>query len=157
MLHEFHDVFHDYIVPQLRQKYASIGNGVYPGPSTLGSAAGLGLFADRAFAKGELITWYDGQVRPAKWAAAAKPEELTHVRTLMMREAVIDGVKKPQRLSGGASFANDARSAGAQSAKYFVKDIGAFPCIVLKALRPIAAGEEILVSYGKRYWQRYVN
>lgn len=157
MVHEFHEVFHDYIVPLLRQKYASIDNGVHVKGSDLGPGAGLGLFASRAFKKGELITWYDGDVRPVMWAVAAKPEELTHVRSLMMQEAVIDGLKKPLCCCGGASFANDARTTAAQSAKYFVKDVGAFPCIVLKALRPIAAGEEILVSYGKQYWRRYSN
>lgn len=42
--------------------WAVIGDGVSVGPSKLGPMAGLGLFADRPFKVGEVVTVYDGQL-----------------------------------------------------------------------------------------------
>src|SRR5665213_2181887 len=63
----------------LRNTIPRIGSGVSVRPSTLGVAAGNGLFADRDFEEGEIITYYDGhmiryrQFRdvPRKWLSHA--------------------------------------------------------------------------------------
>jgi len=68
--------------------------------------------------------------------------------------AYIDGLRCPQEGRGGASFANDGRGPR-NNAKFVLqhdKSQGR-DRVFLKATRDIYDGEEVLVSYGRTYWQ----
>ena len=150
-----------YRAPRGGAPLATVGRGVAVQPSALGPAAGLGLFAARAFPAGALITGMDGAVvgRPgAAWS---------HLRTLLRGALWLDGLaaRPAPRGAGGGSYANDAAGpagpAGRRNNAVLVvlRDRatapGCLPLVALRAARDIAPGEEILVAYGRGYWRRF--
>ena len=157
--------------PALRTVCA-LDQGVRAAPSGL-PAAGLGLWTQRRFAKGDLVTWYDGPCVEPPCLAAAKEhgqgdeeeEEdrrcpiTTHWKSLR-HDLVIDGLRTPQAGHGGASFANDGRDQVPANVAYVLWQPahhgGAAlpPACYLRALRELRAGEELFVSYGRGYWTR---
>ena len=119
---------------------ATVGHGVEVALSTIPNA-GRGLFASEAFGRGAYITLYDGETITRKEALKRR---LTHMAG---REGVVvDGLKEPIRGRGGGSFANGTALTRDANAS-IVAWLG---LLVLRARRDIAAGEEILVSYGRR-------
>jgi len=144
------------------------------------NGAGLGLFALRSFAKGEPITEYYGE--QLTYDKVKKEERNTsHIRRHMAQRYVIDGrymadgtlISKPteQLLDhGAAAYAN--HSAKKQNADYNYVDSnfnkaaldqfwkGAKYALLpqerityIYAIKDIVAGSEILLDYGKQYWQ----
>lgn len=77
--------------------------------------AGLGLFAQRAFAAGEPITEYSGEIIEH---VLATQRPFSHLRTLLSMTYVLDGLRTPEgdivdpltnaQTLGAAAFANDA-------------------------------------------------
>lgn len=119
--------------------------------------AGNGLFATVPFAKGALITEYDGYYvskDAAKELAERNPEAASHFRGVPTGD-VIAGFKLPKEADGwgGASFANDRRDSSNNSK---LEDIWQGPVcrVFLVATEDIAAGDEICTSYGSTYWKR---
>ena len=131
-------------------RLSSIGRGLRVGRSGI-AAAGNGLFATRPFAANEWITWYEGEDVDRDVVMAMRANQTaTHLITRGVRLDLIDGIRSSDAVlgSGAASLANDARDDRYTNSK-FVTDT---PNVYLRATKPIAAGEEIFVSYGLDYW-----
>lgn len=118
-------------------------------PSTI-AGAGNGVFADRAFAGGEVIAYYTGAVVDM----AYRPDiDCTYIFDLetATEEMVIDG-----RLCGNfVRFLND----GSIDDKYRQlplaetrENVAFIESGVIYALRDIEVGEEMFISYGADYW-----
>lgn len=135
-----------------------IGNGVSVAPSGIPNA-GNGLFAERAFCRGDVVTFMDGYTLSDRDVRDREPHQLSHVRTLMTHFLVIDGLKEPFEGAGGGSFANDSLCPKRNNARFETwrcDDLSRFnTVIVLRAKRDISRGEEIFVSYGSTYWRRH--
>lgn len=133
---------------------ASIGDGVEVRESTI-PGAGYGLFAARAFARNEFITWMDGEeISRTEALARARAGRASHMRTLVYGFSALDGIREPVAGAGGVSFANHPPSGTKPSAVFVNKEdhTGVAMQIFLRATRDIATGEEIFVSYGAAYW-----
>lgn len=133
--------------------------------------AGWGLFTEQPIKRGRTITEYGGKVVGHKEAVELlKQGEDTHLRSIAAMFQALDGrvtdefpfcYYEENNLLGG--FAN---SSPEPNAKYFVPRhrVGkvhpyggvAMHAVYLTALRDIAAGEEIFVSYGKSYNKRHL-
>jgi len=139
-----------------------VGGGVEVRPSRI-AGAGNGLFASRAFAKGDVVTFVDGPVvsdSEVRKRDKRDPSLNTHVVTLMSHFLVVDALRSPQEGRGGGSFANDPlhdrKLSNVQFEVCDCRDPERFnKVVVLRALRDIEQGEEILVSYGPGYWRRF--
>lgn len=136
---------------------AYVGNAVEIKPSTI-PEAGLGLFARLPFNQGDYITEYDGWRMHKDEARSLPPEDTTHFRTLDSH-IVIAGFTKPEEAIGwgGASFANDRRSAAENNSKFVLvwdKKLNTNR-VFLAATSKIDVGDEICVSYGNDYWKKY--
>lgn len=120
---------------------ASIDDGVMTSASRI-PGAGLGLYAERPFVRGEYVTLYEGELI-SRAEAEARPCR-THIAA---REGVIvDGIKSPARGRGGGSFANGSRLEKEANAS-IVARLG---LLYLRAKRRIEPGEEIIACYGRR-------
>lgn len=137
-----------------------VGNGVSVSPSSIPNA-GNGLFAERAFTRGDVVTFMDGFTLSDRDVRDREPHQLSHVRTLMTHFLVIDGLKEPFEGAGGGSFANDSLCPKRNNARFETwrcDDLSRFnTVIVLRAVRDIAPGEEVFVSYGSTYWRRHAS
>jgi len=135
-----------------------VGGGVEVRPSGI-IGAGNGLFAARAFGKGDVVTFVDGPVVSDSVVRSRDPSLNTHVRTLMSHFLVVDALRSPQQGKGGGSFANDPLDKESINVRFEVCDCTDAErfgkVVVLRALRAIDSGEEIFVSYGPGYWRRY--
>ena len=138
---------------------ATLGFGVEVKESQIPDA-GLGLFVEVKFYKGDLITEYDGAVISREEALVLRDRGLdTHVRSIN-RDFLINGHFAPVEGRGGASFANDFPKH--YNVKFVTKDkslmgdnrpgLNVLGGVYLQALRDIEAGEELYVSYGKDFW-----
>jgi len=111
-------------------------------------SAGKGLFTSRDIEKGELIIEYTGDI--TTW------EEVRHDATnlyiyFVNDNYVINAKEHPQSI---ARYANDAHGLtkvpGLHNNSRFVNINGK---IFIKSTKHIKAGSEILVDYGKSYWE----
>lgn len=142
-----------------------VGDSTIPG-------AGRGLFAGRAFAAGELITFYDGPVIAHTPRLPARYR--THARALFPLRYTILGNHEAARLgepgTGAGALVNHAAtnpnvdflpvdSAENEEAIATFADLATDlspweRIMTLVALRDISAGDEFLVYYGRDYWTR---
>lgn len=122
-------------------------NALYVDNSSIPSA-GKGLFTSTDIQKGEIITEYTGDI--TTW------EEVRHDASnlyiyFVNDDYVINAKEHPEAI---ARYANDAhgltRIRGLHNNSKFVNINGK---IFIKALRFVKAGSEILVDYGKGYWE----
>jgi len=109
--------------------------------------AGQGLFTKTAIAKGTRIVEYKGTV--TTWEEAKKDATNGYIYFLKPNY-VIDGRDHPKSL---ARYANDAAGLvrakdNGNNARFEADGLRVF----LVATKDIKAGEEIFVSYGKKYW-----
>lgn len=110
--------------------------------------AGRGLFTSEFIPKGTRIVKYKGKVRTWK---AVKDDDSNYYIYYVTRNHIIDasGYKK-----SFARYINDAKGLqkikGLNNNAEFIRDGRE---IFVEAIRNILAGSEILVSYGKEYWQ----
>jgi uncharacterized protein len=112
-------------------------------------AAGKGLFTKRFISKGEKIVEYKGKV--TSWKEADHKEGKNLYIFYINRNYVIDADKNKRCL---ARYANDARGLSrikgmSNNSQYLNENNRIF----ITATRDIAAGNEILVGYGKAYWE----
>jgi hypothetical protein len=167
-----------------RASWATLGNGIEVRQSTI-AGAGLGVFATRAFAAGELVTQY--AYTALVDATEAKGDY--KLSSFGNTGRVFLGVEEPRAGLGGGSFVNDTLDLAASAvatdedatvAIHYVRTrtptcedvaivtrrqrasmrteqvaIGQHG-VALRALVPIAAGDELFMSYGNAYWTRYV-
>ncbi len=116
--------------------------------STL-AGAGRGLFTRVAIPKGRRIVEYKGEI--LTWSEVEKmPDERNGYVFYFTRKYVIDAWKTKKSV---AHFANDARGivrvdGVRNNAEYVTSGKHCY----IKSIRPIPAGGEIFVSYGKEYW-----
>ena len=106
--------------------------------------SGKGLFTTKPIEKGQLIVEYRG--KKTTWAEVDHKEGTNAYIYFVNRNCVIDASGFTNSL---ARYANDAKGLkiikGISNNCVFVKE---GEQVFLKALRNIAAGEELLVSYG---------
>lgn len=110
--------------------------------------AGKGLFTGKDIPGGKLIVEYKGRIR--KWKEA-KPEDGFNAYLFRLnRKEVVDA---KNHLKALGRYANDARGFGKvkgirNNSEYVVIKNKCY----IKSIRRISKGEEILVPYGKAYW-----
>ena len=110
--------------------------------------AGKGLFTKQFIPKGSFIVEYKGEI--TTWKKIQEDETFNGYVFYLNRNHVIDARLD---ISAIARYANDAMGAGKvrglkNNAEYDVKNKKVF----IKAIADINSGEEILVAYGKEYW-----
>lgn len=109
--------------------------------------SGKGLFTKKPIKKGEYIVEYKGRRR--KWSEV-KDDDTNGYLYYVNRNFVIDARAAVKTLG---RFANDARGLsrikGITNNARYVFDKGH---VYIEAIKNIPAGSEILVSYGKEYW-----
>ena len=114
---------------------------------------GLGLFAKKKFAKGEKIIEYIGEYK--NYDTQNDSSEVHKGHTYCFEYKLGHCIDAADELvSSIARFANDSHSSGKKNnARFSVwfknKDK---THVFLKAKHTIKVGDEILVSYGKSYW-----
>jgi len=115
--------------------------------STLPSA-GKGLFTKKTIPKGTKIVEYKGSV--SRWKDVNHDEGKNGYIYYINRNHVIDAAPHPEYV---ARYANDARGLSkvkgiSNNAVYKTEGLKVYIC----STRDIPAGGEILVGYGKEYW-----
>lgn len=125
----------------LLEKHLEVKRSTIPG-------AGKGLFTKKEIAKGTHIVEYKGKV--TTWKEADHRDGKNGYIYYVKRNHVIDASNDPKAL---ARYANDARGLqkvkGKQNnAEYLEEGVRTF----IVAATTIPAGSEILVGYGKEYW-----
>jgi len=110
--------------------------------------AGKGLFTKKAIPKGTRIVEYKGDIKT--WNEVKHSDWDNRYIVYVSKNHVIDGSKK---LKSFARYANDAsglrKLKGVVNNAFFINDENR---IFIEAAKPIEAGQEIFVSYGKDYW-----
>src|SRR5262245_16470726 len=111
-------------------------------------SAGKGLFTKVFIPKGTSIVEYKGTI--STWKEVNHDEGQNRYIFYVNRNHVIDAHNHPEAL---ARYANDAmglqKVKGLQNNSKYVEEKGK---IFIEATKDIPAGSEILVSYGKEYW-----
>jgi len=128
--------------------------------------SGDGLFATRAFSKGEAVTWYDGDLVfvlkvKGKMNTEKKGVYWSHWRSVPEHDLVVRGIRRGFGAfegRGGASLANHDRNRQNCSFKnstkfvsmFFEDDFQWWPVrlMLLVATRDIFEGDEVFVDYG---------
>ncbi len=110
--------------------------------------AGMGLFTKEYIAKGTRIVEYKGKV--TTWKEVVQGNHLNLYVFYITRNYVIDSMPYKKAF---ARYANDATGITKikglrNNSKYVVEKKRVF----VEAVKNILAGEEILVAYGKEYW-----
>jgi histone H4 len=125
----------------------TVGYGVSIKTSRM-TGGGNGLFADRVFAKGDIITRYSGHKISREEAGRLRREDAgnaSHMRKTGDQRIIIDGLREPEEGRGGGSFANQAVGGQAgQNSKFHNVGGG----VVLVATKPIRRGTEVTIFYG---------
>ncbi|KAJ1432752.1 hypothetical protein B484DRAFT_327129 [Ochromonadaceae sp. CCMP2298] len=113
-------------------------------PTTLPNCDFLGLFANKSFETGDVVCRYVGD-----WLRTADAIRLKDKSYLMRlgEQSYVDARPHDRVL---ARYINDCINQGGWNVE-FVK-LPEQGCALVVATRPIAAWEELFVSYGKRYW-----
>ena len=127
---------------------ATVGDGLVVRPSSI-AGAGNGLFADRDFARNDIITKYDGPIAMVPRTLPPK-DEMSHWASLIPSHWGVQGLRYPVEGRGGGSFINHVAS---RPNAEFVKNNEAghpFYGIYIKARRAIKKGEEIYLTYGRK-------
>jgi uncharacterized protein len=110
--------------------------------------AGKGLFTMKYIPKGSRIVEYKGKV--SSWKEVDHKKGSNGYIYYISRNHVIDASKNTRAL---ARYANDGRGLyripGVVNNAGYVEDDNK---VYIESIRDIAPGEEILVSYGKEYW-----
>jgi len=138
--------------PQL----ATVGNGVYVAVSTL-AGVGLGLFAERPFPAGSMITGYAGRVISREEALALRQTGLdSHIARcgeFAFHNNFVDGVHAEFLQPGmpGGSACNHKEGWEHVNAR-FVHFEPPNERVEVQAVRDINVDEEIFVDYGRGYW-----
>ena len=110
--------------------------------------AGKGLFTKQFIAKGTRIIEYKGRI--TTWKEVLQGNDFNAYVYYVKRDYVIDAMLHKKAL---ARYANDARGLSkikglTNNTKYVEDDKKVF----MEAVKDIPACSEILVSYGKDYW-----
>lgn len=121
---------------------------------------GRGLFALRAFARGDVVAHYTGDLlmlapQPASGSVACEQQlvqlfEGSHYVLQLSRTMAVDAARTNTQYG---RFVNDARGTGQRNNVRFSASYRSQQWrVTLKAMRAIRPQEEILVSYGRCFW-----
>src|SRR4051812_17720485 len=126
----------------LLEKYLFLKKSLLPG-------AGLGLFTKADIPKGMLIIEYKGRIE--KWKDVKDEDGYNAYLFRLNRSQAINALTYYKSL---ARYANDARGFSKivglkNNCEYLVKDNRCF----ISSIRKIHKGEELLVPYGKAFWE----
>src|SRR6478672_8502364 len=112
--------------------------------------SGKGLFTKKPIPKGTRIVEYKGKT--STWKEVNIDEGRNGYIYYINRSNVIDAMPFPQHL---ARYANDAQGIskvkGILNNCRYISDMGSMR-VYIEAVKDIPAGAEILVQYGKEYW-----
>jgi hypothetical protein len=130
-------------------------NNVYIKKSTI--CNGIGIFANKKFKEGDIITWYYGLIVDNNYRYKYNKYVIEY-KSLNMKKYMI-GISDIKNIKGKglAQFANDAiyiKLTGKTNNAYFTQN-GRY--IFLIASKNIKKHDEILVSYGMNYWIKEIN
>ncbi len=125
----------------LLEKKVEVKESVLPG-------AGKGLFEKEFIPKGSRIVEYKGEI--TTWKEVDHEDGDNGYIYYVKRNHVIDALRTPKEL---ARYANDARGIArvkgvSNNAEYMEEGIKVY----ITSVKDIPAGAEILVTYGKEYW-----
>ena len=110
--------------------------------------AGLGLFTKKAIAKGALIAEYKGKI--STWKEVAHNNGTNPYILFLNNNHVIDALPYKKAI---ARFANDAKGFNKKKGKNNNAMYVSFGRhVYIQATKNIPARSEILVNYGKEYW-----
>ena len=110
--------------------------------------AGKGLFTKELIPKGTRIVEYKGRI--TTWKEIEASTEFNAYVYYVSRNYVIDAKDDKKDL---ARYANDATGSGkVKGIRNNCKYVTDKKRVFIEAIRDIPAGEEILVPYGKEYW-----
>lgn len=120
---------------------------------------GLGIFSNKVFKKGDIITWYNGFIVNYKNLKKYKYNKyVIEYKSLNIKKYIIGNSDvKNIKGKGLAQFANDAiyiNLTGKTNNSYFNQN-GRY--IFLLASKDIKKHDEILASYGMNYWIKEIN
>lgn len=126
----------------LLEKKVEVKESILPG-------AGKGLFAREWIPKGTRIVEYKGKI--TSWKEVDDDDGNNGYIYYVKRHHVIDASRRKSSL---ARYANDARGLQrvkgiSNNAEYVEEGVRVF----IESRKDIPAGAEILVEYGKEYWQ----
>jgi len=129
------------LVPQVAKKNLVVKRSKLP-------AAGKGLFTKQAIKKGAVIVEYKGAL--TTWKKILSYPGFNGYVFYINRNNVIDAKR---RFTALGRYANDAKGPGkmhgmVNNSHYITRG----KQVYIQATRNIPAGGEILVSYGKEYW-----
>ncbi len=111
--------------------------------------AGKGLFTKKAIAKGTRIVEYKGKKR--KWKDVKHLDGYNGYLMYITRNAVIDALPALNTLG---RYANDAQGLSkVKDLRNNCEYVSEGNRCYIEAKRSIEPGEELLVSYGKEFWQ----
>lgn len=160
-------------VQRVKELAPRLGNGLEIRASLIPNA-GLGVFANRAYARDEIVTWYEGRLmawdefqraerHDARYHEYARP--LIHGRWMLVGNQTDDGAwitdPRTQRLGLGA-FINDGfphtnvtfttldTNENWRRFLHRAEKLPSETIVAITALRDIAEGEELLLDYGAR-------
>ena len=110
--------------------------------------AGKGLFTKQFIPKGARIIEYKGRI--TTWKDVLEGKDFNGYVYYISRNHVIDAMKHKKSLG---RYANDARGLSktkgvVNNSKYVVAD----KKVYMEAIKDIPSGSEIMVPYGKEYW-----
>ena len=125
---------------------------------------GTGVFARRALGAGEFVARYTGIIRTEEDVRFALREGLTSgLYSFRLDCGLFIDAEFPDR-SGWARYINHSRGPKRNCELLALEGVkggrGLLPpwfagTIYLRTFRPVAAGEELLYSYGRNYWDAY--
>lgn len=125
----------------LMEKYLVVKESSIPG-------SGKGLFTLTDIPKGTDIVEYKGRV--TDWKNAHHKDGNNAYLFYVNRNVVIDALKK---LSALARYANDGKGITRMKGVYInCEYVTRKNKVFIRSVKNIKAGSEILVSYGKEYW-----
>ncbi len=111
--------------------------------------AGKGLFTKKEIVKGIRIAEYKGKLR--QWKDVKHLDGHNVYLMYITRHAVIDAQDATRTL---ARYANDAKGLmRVEGLKNNCETVSEGKRCYIESIRPIKKGEEILVGYGKDFWQ----
>jgi hypothetical protein len=111
--------------------------------------AGKGLFTKKEISKSVRIVEYKGKLR--KWKDVKHLDGHNGFLMYITRNAVIDGLANTKAV---ARYANDAQGFGrVQGLKNNCEFVSEGNKCFIESIRSIKKGEELLVGYGKEFWE----
>lgn len=125
-------------------------------PSSI-PGAGMGLFANVPIKKGQRITYFDGMLISRERAKELRDiNKHSHIISITTTPFCIDGFRGDDEIfdrecRGRGSLLNDGRNVKTNNCKFESDYRG----VNIKAKRDIRQGEELLVSYGRQYWNSF--